>query len=168
MNTDIRYLYALSVGYYHELFERFRFTLSHLLKSNTSDKNEIEKIINSKSFEKNKLLQNKIKEILKNSVLIGEEKVTPFEKPSTRNICHNLQECTTDPYCKSNSDMCLLYVEKSDYPKIIWKLVLDIQTSDDILKGKIRQEFLDKDNFAQRSSDVILLSPSEIKKFFTE
>jgi len=169
-NFDKRYLYTLKIAFSRELYQRFRFTLSGILKVDTSARRIVTDIISSDKYipEKTKLLRDELKRVLGPYLFIGDQDYVYSQIPSIRNICHSSDiHCEADPFCKKkNENGCLLYVHKNNYINIIKKLTLDLLTSNEILSGTIRKEFLTSDNFVKRANEIILFSAKEIKEFF--
>lgn len=171
-SLDKRYSYMLSVVFYKELYNRFKYTLSKLL--NKSSNSELKKnIISSlKSIKNQKQLQNILFDvihlILINEVVFIEHQLNPHPIPSTRNVCKNIpyQDCSSDPFCKKKNNSCLLAVEQKDYSNFIKNLSVEIIWNKDILSGNIKKEFLSKNNFIKRKNEIVLLTDEDINKLF--
>ena len=162
--------YILSSEYDKELYERFRYTLSTYMK--TSLIYDIQSIIHSnQEFHRRFLL---VKEIVNNIFSkvtthhVSDKKVTPPPVPSVRYVCSSeiQDECENmDPFCKKTEDGCFLSVPLKHYKNIITKITTELFNNDDILFGRVRRDFLDKNDFTIRSTETVVVSDKDLKKF---
>lgn len=143
--------YILHVKFYKELFQRFRFTLSQLifdLKIQKIDKDVINNIMKDQvAFTTNKL------------------KVTK-EIPNVRKVCRQLNDCSTDPFCVKSGSECKLLLTKKMYKDFIDKVLIEIKSNKDILKGNVNANLLDINDYIKRPNEVILLNKDDIIKYF--
>lgn len=162
-------MYIIKVRYYRELYERVRFTLSRYLNDNITIKDQVKKIISDIKMSlknKNEILFDIVKRILDSFVLLTNKENIVDTIPSIRSLCHEITE-SFDPFCKKDkSSKNLLAIEKNKYQDIITKIVTEMLNTFDIINGNIQNEFLNKNNFIDRSSEIILLSDADIKKYF--
>ena len=167
LNKDIRYIYTTEILYYKELYERLRYTLSKLM--NVTLYNEIKGIITSVDDRQNKIKQMGI---LLNIILLPREITKGNTKtilgilPTKRILCSISIDKKDDLFCKDNK----LYMEIHTYNTLLNKLIVELlqntRGAKEIMLGKVRDEFVDQNNYIRRSHEKILTNIKDINVFF--
>lgn len=170
--TDKRFSYMLEVKFTKEMYERLKYTLSHMLVKYKVLRENIETILTKFKY---KDQEDKINTLVSSLDLIlsGEviflDKIVPKDIGNIRNVCSSLsiENCSTDVFC-IGKEGCKLGIEKKIYKNFLKKLSLEMVWNKDIMEGKVKREFLDKNNFLKRKDEVVLLDDNDIKKYFMQ
>lgn len=163
---DPVYNYTTVLKYRKELYEYFRFLLSSILNSEKPLKDEIKKMMNEDApFNMRiKYVEKIIDKIFSRFIKTTRKDLLVTEIPSVRELCHLLESCSQNSFCKETKKGCMLYVNEDYYKYILNAITIEVFNKSDIFKGNIQIEFLDKNNFIPRNDEIILMTKEEIKK----
>lgn len=156
--------YSDNLRYKEELYQHFRLLLSKIIRQDsTKVKNIIKKDMEfDKRFDE---LKEHIEKVIKPFIKTSKKEINIdiLQLPSVRGICHLLENCNSNSFCKESDEKCLLFVNQEMFEEFLQKLTIELFNNTDILKGNIQVEFFDKNNFVKREKEKILLNETEIR-----
>lgn len=146
-----------------EIYQRFRYLLSQLLtEENLLSISKIKRINKSET----KMIEF-IRNLLEPHINFASTPVQSATK--RRNNCSKLElkDCTEDPYCSRKEGKCLLSVRPEKYQVILQKLAFEILNNNkSIINKKIKTDFFDTTGFTKRPTEIPLLTPDDLSKYF--